>query len=720
MTTLASRQARHSVHKAKPKKLGATKLNVNAEELFDNSGRGLLADVQLTGSKENHPNPTDGIVSPSPVVAHNPLAVPTPHYATLQAPRNPSMREVDSFDELPSEAHPQSPPERRNQELDLASIRAKPTQSREDNQLLADPDEQWRHWDHADAYERRSSEGSQEEQRPWTIEDDMDDDWDWNWNVAGSLGTAIPDKLREIHSLLLEDDDVVAPDELVRPIESLLNQGLEAIGSIGRTALAVGTTVDNALEGAILMVHSAASEALDFGSTSPNKSRSPSSRRSLEGSGAGRTHAASRKKEGRRSVEGSKASSWDDDWEEMGPSPSERLATRSGGGAAGGRAQSQKTRSAEKRSAEKKRATKERADPVLEYEQKAFRLEQLLTELSDDMAGSEGLGELESLEMQAVIDNLTESLRNTQMQCQILRQNQARSKHGAASPASTPAKAAGAGTPRKLAHTTSLPASPPKPAAAAKPPIRRSTTLPTAAAPAPDPRSPASANHRPQSNLPMEEDPLAEQMRMQMEALLAEKARLAYENARLCRENESLHELLDFHHSNLGEQEEEREEELPASAPVDPLPAPGVPDLAAVAAAPAPTPALDRSAAPAAAARAAVEAAAESESWDDEWEEPAAPPPPATVASVVLSDDDWDTVADAPAVPPQPSLAAMASPAKAKVAAQSDSDDDWDSYLMEDEVVPALAPAASPFRAAVHEHRVDNSPLAGSSPLITV
>eukprot|EP00959_Pyramimonas_sp_CCMP1952_P133145 2783619-Pyramimonas_sp.AAC.1 len=38
------------------------------------------------------------------------------------------------------------------------------------------------------------------------------ENWNWGWTVAG-LGSAIPDKLREIHMLLLEDD-VSAPDEL--------------------------------------------------------------------------------------------------------------------------------------------------------------------------------------------------------------------------------------------------------------------------------------------------------------------------------------------------------------------------------------------------------------------------------------------------------------------------------------------------------------------------
>ena len=40
----------------------------------------------------------------------------------------------------------------------------------------------------------------------------------------------------------------------------------------------------------------------------------------------------------------------------------------------------------------------------------------------------------------------------------------------------------------------------------------------------------------------------AAQVRMQMESLMKEKSKLREECARLSRENDSLHELLDFHH----------------------------------------------------------------------------------------------------------------------------------------------------------------------------
>lgn len=46
--------------------------------------------------------------------------------------------------------------------------------------------------------------------------------------------------------------------------------------------------------------------------------------------------------------------------------------------------------------------------------------------------------------------------------------------------------------------------------------------------------------------VPASPDPLQEQLRLQMEALLREKARLAHENERLVRENEGLHELLQY------------------------------------------------------------------------------------------------------------------------------------------------------------------------------
>ena len=112
MTSTSATSRRPSSHSAKPKKLGATKLNINAEELFDNVG--LLSSVQLMSSKENRPNPTDGLVSPSPVVTHNPLAAVNPsHYAVRQVPCQPSTREF--FDEPPREVAQQSSPPTRNE-----------------------------------------------------------------------------------------------------------------------------------------------------------------------------------------------------------------------------------------------------------------------------------------------------------------------------------------------------------------------------------------------------------------------------------------------------------------------------------------------------------------------------------------------------------------------------------------------------------------------------
>ena len=61
------------------------------------------------------------------------------------------------------------------------------------------------------------------------------------------------------------------PDELVKPIESLLSSGLSSFGFLGRTALAVGTSVDNALEGALDLVQTMgevtmrATTGIDFG-----------------------------------------------------------------------------------------------------------------------------------------------------------------------------------------------------------------------------------------------------------------------------------------------------------------------------------------------------------------------------------------------------------------------------------------------------------------------
>jgi hypothetical protein len=71
--------------------------------------------------------------------------------------------------------------------------------------------------------------------------------------------------------LQAEEDDVETPDELVKPIESLLSSGLSSFGFLGRTALAVGTSVDNALEGALDLVQTMgevtmrATTGIDFG-----------------------------------------------------------------------------------------------------------------------------------------------------------------------------------------------------------------------------------------------------------------------------------------------------------------------------------------------------------------------------------------------------------------------------------------------------------------------
>lgn len=64
---------------------------------------------------------------------------------------------------------------------------------------------------------------------------------------------------------------------------------------------------------------------------------------------------------------------------------------------------------------------------------------------------------------------------------------------------------------------------------------------------APPPPSPGSASP---SNV------LTEQVRLQLQALLAEKTRLAAENARLCRENRDLHELLCAVAGGGGDEEE--------------------------------------------------------------------------------------------------------------------------------------------------------------------
>jgi hypothetical protein len=91
-------------------------------------------------------------------------------------------------------------------------------------------------------------------------------------------------------------------------------------------------------------------------------------------------------------------------------------------------------------------------------------------------------------------------------------------------------------------------------------PLHRASPGSCGATPSPSARvSTAAATAAVTPGAPRESEDLAEQVRAQLQVLLAEKARLAAENARLARENKNLHELLSYTMSagDEGEGEEE-------------------------------------------------------------------------------------------------------------------------------------------------------------------
>jgi len=201
--------------------------------------------------------------------------------------------------------------------------------------------------------------------------------------------------------------------------------------------------------------------------------------------------------------------------------------------------------------AKPKKAKKAGADPVLEYERKAFRLEQMLEELRDEMRSTG----VETKDTQKVLDNLTDNLRTTQMQCQSLRSQ--RQKSASPSPSPAAAAAASASASAASASAAASPSTPPPVSSQPRPPAQMeaaepTTPTPTAAAAAAEeeavtPLAPPPTTAKAPREEVEAQDLFAEQMRLQMEALLREKAELAAANARLARENESLHELLDYH-----------------------------------------------------------------------------------------------------------------------------------------------------------------------------
>jgi hypothetical protein len=127
--------------------------------------------------------------------------------------------------------------------------------------------------------------------------------------------------------------------------------------------------------------------------------------------------------------------------------------------------------------AKPKKAKKAGADPVLEYERKAFRLEQMLEELREEMRTTG----VETKDTQKVLDNLTDNLRTTQMQCQSLRNQRQKS----ASPAPSPAAAAASAS---AASAAASPSTPPPVAPQPRPPAQiqaAEPTTPTSTAAAP-------------------------------------------------------------------------------------------------------------------------------------------------------------------------------------------------------------------------------------------
>ena len=125
--------------------------------------------------------------------------------------------------------------------------------------------------------------------------------------------------------------------------------------------------------------------------------------------------------------------------------------------------------------AKPKKAKKAGADPVLEYERKAFRLEQMLEELRDEMRSTG----VETKDTQKVLDNLTDNLRTTQMQCQSLRSQRQKS----ASPSPSPAAAASASASAASASAAASPSTPPPVSSQPRPPAQMEAAEPTTPTP---------------------------------------------------------------------------------------------------------------------------------------------------------------------------------------------------------------------------------------------
>lgn len=252
-----------------------------------------------------------------------------------------------------------------------------------------------------------------------------DDSWDdtrsWRWST---LPTFIPQKLREIHHVLNEDD-VQSPEELLKPFEGVLEHGNSVISVIGRTAVKVTSLVDNAIEGGLNFLQTAGDQIAE----ASQSLGSPTA----------------------REAEASMS-----EFSESHPDIATVSATSTSYGSYS-------------------------AHTLMAPEQKAKHLERMLDELQDEMKNSQ----VECKTLRALIGSLQKDLREAREHCEYLQKKNSALRNA--------------------------------------PPATSST-----------------------AGAPEAQKTLEEQARKQMESLLLEKAKLASENTRLCRENESLHELLDY------------------------------------------------------------------------------------------------------------------------------------------------------------------------------
>ncbi|KAK3280299.1 hypothetical protein CYMTET_11851 [Cymbomonas tetramitiformis] len=259
-----------------------------------------------------------------------------------------------------------------------------------------------------------------------------DDSWDdtrsWRWST---LPTFIPQKLREIHHVLNEDD-VQSPEELLKPFEGVLEHGNNVMSVIGRTAVKVTSLVDNAIEGGLNFLQTAG----DHIAEASQSLGSPTAR------------------EAEASIS---------ELSESNPDFATLSATSTSYGGYS-------------------------VHTLMAPEQKAKRLESMLDELQDEMKNSQ----VECKSLRSLIGSLQNDLREARDHCEYLQKKNSALKNV---PPATPSTA----------------------------------------------------------GAPEAQETLEEQARKQMESLLSEKAKLAYENMRLSRENESLQELLEYRFMDVEE-----------------------------------------------------------------------------------------------------------------------------------------------------------------------